>query len=81
VQVPVLANWLGIVISQLIGLWEASGLETDGFDERDPGCKAADVRVEHLILHFQGLELVLGGVLQYVTNDEHKFFQCIMSKD
>lgn len=80
-QVPILANWLSIVISEFIGLREAPGLETDGLDKRDPGCEATNVRVEHLIFHFQGLILVLGGVLQYITYDEHKFFQRIVCKD
>ena len=51
-QVPILANWLSIVISEFIRLREAPGLETDGLDETDPGGEAANVRVEHLILHF-----------------------------
>ena len=80
-QVPILANRFGIVVGEFVGLWQAPGLETDRFDEGDPGGKAANVRVEHLILHFQGLVLVLGGVLQYVTNDHHKLLKCIVCED
>lgn len=80
-QVAILAYRLGIEVGELIGVWEASGLETDGFDERDPGGEAANVRIEDLILHFQGLVLVLGGVLQYVTYDKHKLLQGIVRKD
>ncbi len=80
-QVPILANRLAIVIGELISLWEAYGLETDRFDERDSGGKAANVRVEHLILNFQGLVLVFGGVLQYVTYDHHKLLQGIVCED
>ena len=80
-QVPILAYWLGIEIGELIGLWEAPGLEADGLDKRDPSCKAANIRVEHLIFYFHRLVLVLGGMLKYVTYDEHKLLKRIVCED